>query len=204
MLLNLNLRDDILENFPNYEYFNSKNSKLLDYTVENNLVGQQQESFVLYWLLKQAREHGGVGLDIGCGQDPHIFSIGINNYHGNCHPLYGGKYNCHITSLAENITVLNEETFSWVIASHILEHVNDPIITFRKWCKLLKRKNGIMILVMPDKTYERSLWDPTHKNFYSPDDFKRLIIDSNLDLMVTEELDTFHNKFSFNYVGRRI
>lgn len=204
MLINLNLREDLLANFPNFEYFNCQYPEKLNFAEKNNLVGDQQETFILYWLLKQVREHGGVGLDVGSGQDPHIFSIGINDYHGDCHPQYGGKYQCHVTSLAENIhKIFNSETFSWIIMSHILEHVDNPIITFRNCCKLL-RKNGMMILLMPDADYETYSWDKTHKTFYTPEDFKRLIIDSNVDLIKTEELDTLHNKFSFNYIGRRI
>ena len=204
MKIELNLREDLLENFPNFEYFNCKNSKLLNFSIENNLVGQQQESFLLYWLLKQAREYGGVGLDAGCGQDSHIFSIGINNYFGSNHPIYGGKYSPQITSLVENMhEKFNPETFSWIIMSHILEHVKNPIITFRNCCKLL-RKNGIIILLMPDARYEPHPWDKTHINFFTPDDFKEKIINTNLDLLKTEIFDDLDNMFSISYVGRRI
>jgi len=207
MLLNINLREDIQKYFPNFEYFNCIESvrQKLDFSRADNLTGVQQESFLLYHILKQFfNNSGSVGLDLGCGQDPHWGCIGINDYCGNCHKIYGGKYSPHITSLVENIdTIFNENTFNFIVASHILEHVKEPIITFRKWVKLL-RKDGIIILLCPDARYEEHKWDPTHVNFFSPDDFERQIINSNLDLLKTEELDTLNNKFSFNYIGSRI
>ena len=203
MLIDLHIRDDILDNFPNYEYWNSPYPEQIDFTVVNNLVGQQQESFILYWILKQIKEHGGVGLDIGSGQEPHIFSVGINDYHGESHPVYGGKYQAHITSLAENITCLNEGTFSWIIASHILEHVDNPILTFRNWFKLL-RKDGIIILLMPDARYEIFSWDVTHKTYWTPEDFKNNCILPNQDILKVERENEFSNKFSFSFVGRRL
>lgn len=204
MNFELHLRDDILEYFPNFEYFNCIQKERLDFSRIDNLVGMQQEAFILYWLLKQLKEHGGVGLDIGCGQDPHIACVGINDYYGFRHPVYGGKYLPQITGLAEeSYNIFNSETFSWVIMSHILEHVDTPIITFRNWCKLLK-KDGIMVLLMPDATYEKIKWDPTHKNFYTPDDFKKNMIDLNVDIMKTEVFNELCNGFSINYVGRKI
>ena len=204
MLIDLKIREDLLENFNNYEYWNCQQPDLLDFTKSGNLVGQSQEAFILYWILKQVKEHQGVGLDIGCGQDSHIFSIGINNYHGDNHPVYGGKYRAHITSLAENVhKIFNEETFSWVIMSHILEHVDNPIVTFRNCCKLLK-KNGLMILIMPSKEYEITGWDPTHKTYWSPEDFKNNCIIPNQDIIKVERENEFDNKFSFSFVGRRI
>jgi len=205
MLLNISLREDILLNFPNFEYFNCSEPERLNFNLACNLVGDQQEAFIYYWLFKQLKEHGGCGADFGCGQNIHLASIGMDSYFGLNHPTYGGgPYVPHITSLAENAhKIFNPETFSWVIMSHILEHIDNPIITFRNCCKLLK-KNGIIILLMPDATYEELMWDKTHKNFFTPSDFERLIINSNKDLIKTEELDTLHNMFSFNYIGRRI
>ncbi len=204
MLIDLHLREDILEHFPNFEYFNCTEPERLDFSQLNNLVGDQQESFLLYWSLKALKENQGVGLDIGCGQGAHFGSIGLDRYYGKSHPQYGGEYLPHITSLAENITCFNEGTFSFIIASHILEHVNNPVITFRRWLKLL-RKDGFMILLMPDSRFEKPCpWDPSHRNFYTPEDFKNNCILPNQDLIQELELSSLNNNFSMNFVGRRI
>ena len=204
MLIDFNIREDILKHFPNYEYFSCLEPDLLDFNKINNLVGQQQECFIIYWIFKQLREYQGVGLDIGCGQNIHFACLGVNDYYGKKHPTYGGEYLPHITSLAENVEkMFNHNTFSFIVVSHILEHVDDPIITFRNWCKLLK-KDGVILLIMPDAKYEIFGWDSTHKTYWEPEKFKNNCILSNEDIIRCEEFNTFKNKFSFNFVGRKI
>lgn len=205
MLLNIKLREDILKHFPNFEYYNCKEPEKINFFRADNIVGEQQESFLLFHILEQLKNFGGIGIDIGCGQAIHFGCVGINDYFGFDHPKYHGEYYPHVTSLAENISIFNEGTFSWIIASHILEHLEDPASTFRKWLNLL-RQNGIIILVMPDSRYEDKShpWDPDHKVFFTPDDFEKQIIIPNKDLLQTEVFNDFSNSFSFNYVGRKI
>ena len=208
MLLNINLREDIQKYFPNFEYFNCIESDRfrLDFNLKDNLVGMSQEAFIYFWLLKSMKENpdGFCGLDVGCGQNIHFSCLGVNDYAGPCHPIYFGSYFPHITSQAENIDkIFNHDTFSCIIASHIIEHVNDPIIIFRRWAKLLRR-NGLIIVLCPDARYEYKKWDPTHINFFSPNDFERLIINTNKDLLKTECFNDMHNEFSISFCGRRI
>lgn len=202
MLINLNLREDLLKYFPNFEYFNCTEPERLDFSLGNNLVGQQQEAFIYYWLLKTMQENpdGYCAVDLGCGQNIHFSCLGINNYAGEDHPIYhGGPYKPQITSTVEDIYILNKGTFAAVVASHIIEHTKEPAITFRKWCKLL-RHSGRIIVLFPDARYETELWDPTHVNFFSPNEFKRQIIKTNCDLLEVECFDDLHNKFSSCFV----
>jgi len=209
MLIDLKIREDLLEYFPNYEYFNCTQPERINFALPNNLVGQQQESFITYHILQQLKNFKEVcmgGLDIGCGQNIHFASLGTDSYFGDNHPIYSGKYTPHITSQAETIhEKINPESLGWIIASHILEHVNNPIVTFRNWCKLLK-KDGIVILLMPDFTFEKSVvaWDPSHKTFWTPQDFENNCIIPNQDLIKVEEFNTLNNSFSMNLIARKI
>jgi len=209
MLIDLKIRDDILENFKDYEYWNCVDKTRIDFSKANNLVGDQQEAFIIYHILRQLTEHkdtGMSGLDIGCGQNIHFSCLGINDYFGTNHKIYGGAYNPQITSQAEDIhNKINPGTLSFIVASHILEHVDNPIVTFRNWLKLLK-KDGIIIFIMPDYNFEKSVvsWDPTHKTFWSPEDFEKNCIIPNQDIIKVEEFNSLKNKFSMNFVGRRI
>lgn len=209
MLIDLKLREDVLKYFPNFEYLNCTIPERLDFSRGDNLVGVQQEAFLIFNTLKQLErypDYGG-GLDLGCGQGIHFACIGINDYCGECHPIYRGKYLPHVTSLAENVdSIFNNDTFNFIVSSHILEHVDNPMMAFRKWCKLL-RKDGVMIILMPDARYENpgvGSWDSSHKTFWTPSDFKDNCISLNSDIMKTEIFNDLNNKFSMNYVGRRI
>ncbi len=209
MLIDIPIREDLLEYFPKYEYFNCTQPERINFLLPDNLVGQSQEAFIIYHILKQLMEHkdtGMCGLDIGCGQNIHFACTGTDSYFGNQHPTYGGAYHPQITSQAEDIhNKINPNTFSFIVASHILEHVGNPIVTFRNWCKLLK-KDGIIILLMPDYTFEESVvaWDPTHKTFWNPSDFEKNCIIPNQDVIKVEEFNSLKNKFSMNFIGRRI
>lgn len=206
MLLNINLREDVQKYFPNFDYHNCTEPERINFSLKDNLVGMSQEAFIYFWLLKTMQENpdGYSAVDIGCGQNIHFSCIGINDYAGDSHPVYkSGIYRPQITSLAENIVCLNENTFSVVVASHIIEHVNEPIIAFRKWCKLLRR-GGRIVVLFPDARYEFKKWDSSHVNFFSPDDFERQIISTTKDLISTECFDDLFNCFSVSFVGKRI
>lgn len=210
MLFELNLREDILKYFPNFEYFNCTEPERINFFRADNLTGMGQEAFLLYFILRQVTDAfdrgltNVIGLDIGCGQNIHPFCIGISDYYG-IHPQYGGEHICHITSLAENVdAVFNPGSFNFIVASHILEHLKDPVMAFRKWLNLL-RYNGLILLISPDARYEDKShpWDLDHKVFFTPDDFENQIIIPNKDIIYTEVFNDMNNSFSFNYVGRK-
>lgn len=207
MLVNLNLREDIQKYFPDFEYFNCIPSEFhrIDFNIKDNLVGIQQEAFIYFWLLKTMLENpdGYCALDAGCGQNIHFSCIGVDHYAGECHPIYKGTYKPQVTARAENLSLFNEGTFAAVVVSHIIEHVKNPVITFRSWCKLLRR-GGRIIVLCPDARYEYKKWDPTHINFFSPEDFERQLINTTKDLISVECFDDLHNNFSVSFVGRRI
>lgn len=211
MLFELNLREDILKHFPNFEYFNGTEPEKINFFRTDNLVGDQQEAFLNYFILRQVTDAfdrgltNVIGLDIGCGQNIHPFCIGISDYYG-IHPTYGGEHICHITSLAENVnSIFNEKSFNFIVASHILEHLENPVTAFKKWLSLL-RKDGLMLLISPDARFENREhpWDLDHKVFFTPDDFENQIIIPNKDIMQTEVFNDLHNSFSFDFVGRKI
>lgn len=206
MKIELNLREDIQKYFSEFDYKNCTEPDRIFFNRGDNLTGVQQEAFINYWILKQLKEHVdfGGGLDIGCGQNIHFACLGTDSYYGNNHKLYGGRYKPHITSRAEEIhTKINPETLNFIVASHILEHVKNPVITFRNWCKLL-RKDGRIILLMPDAKFEPHPWDLSHINFFTPESFKEKIINTNLDILKIECFNDLGNMFSMNFVGRRI
>jgi len=54
----------------------------------------------------------------------------------------------------EPLTELIGQTacYDWIIASHVIEHIPDPV-SFLQQCRLLLKPGGILSLVVPDKRY---------------------------------------------------
>jgi SAM-dependent methyltransferase len=105
----------------------------------------------------------GYGIDIGVGR--------IDTFDGadpisveNC--FHHDKDTCD----AVTMDVFQDETFDYVYASHILEHVNYPSKAIRNWYRICK-KGGYLIIAVPDRdSYERkerlpSRWNEDHKFF---------------------------------------
>jgi ubiquinone/menaquinone biosynthesis C-methylase UbiE len=75
---------------------------------------------------------------------------------------------------ATTMDAYQDEQFDTVYASHILEHLTDPITAIRNWIRICK-KGGHVIISVPDRDlYERktelpSKWNADHKYFYLMD-----------------------------------
>jgi len=46
----------------------------------------------------------------------------------------------------------HEHCYDWIVASHVIEHVPDPI-SFLAQCEKLLKPNGVLSLIVPDKRY---------------------------------------------------
>ena len=65
------------------------------------------------------------------------------------------------------------QSYDFVYASHILEHLPDPITALRSWWRILK-PGGYLIVAVPHRDlYEKktdlpSRWNKDHKHFFLP------------------------------------
>lgn len=73
---------------------------------------------------------------------------------------------------AEQMNGVHDETFLTVYASHILEHVQDPVRALINWWRILQ-PGGFLVVCVPSKTlYEKkesppSRWNGDHKTFWN-------------------------------------
>lgn len=91
----------------------------------------------------------------------------------------GFQYIKEATDLGE----IADHSYDFVLSSHSLEHVANPIKALKEWCRVLKT-NGKLILVLPDK---RHTFD--HKREYST--FEHIVADYQNE---TSEHDTTHHE----------
>ena len=100
------------------------------------------------------------GLDIGCGCDP------LNDvFH-----KFDQKFGDGDAQLLEGI----DDTYHTVYASHVLEHMVDPVASVARWHEVVEQGGHLIVCVPHRDLYEKrielpSQWNPDHKHFFLPD-----------------------------------
>lgn len=99
----------------------------------------------------------GVGIDIGCGDDPLVGAVKFDKIYGND---------------AHDLSEFDDGKFDYVYSSHCLEHLEDPDKALGEWWRVLK-PGGYMCIVVPDfALYERYNWpskfNSDHKTIWNP------------------------------------
>lgn len=97
---------------------------------------------------------GGVGVEIGAGSSP---VPGIWPFYVDCFKEFGfeacrADYYGHACLLP-----FHNRSLDYVVASHVLEHVANPVAALAEWLRVLK-PGGLIYLVVPDR---RQTWDHT-------------------------------------------
>ena len=107
-------------------------------------------------------------IDIGCGRiDAHD---GADPVTPDC--VMHDKDICD----AHTMEVYEDNTFDCVHASHVLEHLIDPITAIQNWYRICKKGGHIVISVPHRDLYERkktlpSNWNLDHKTMWLPGNF---------------------------------
>jgi predicted SAM-dependent methyltransferase len=81
----------------------------------------------------------GKGLDIGCANRP----INETCDTVDIEPKYNTTYCCN----AEYLHLIDDETYDWVTACHILEHLDNTIGALYEWQRVLKTGGKLGIIV---------------------------------------------------------
>jgi len=124
----------------------------------------------LRWVASGEYQHwieGKKGIDIGCGR------MGGYDY-----DTIAPEPDCvhHDYDICDAVTMdaYGVEEFDYVWASHILEHLNDPIKAICRWYNMVK-PGGILVIAVPHRDlYEMkrmlpSNWNLDHKTMWLPD-----------------------------------
>jgi SAM-dependent methyltransferase len=112
------------------------------------------------WFNKYAPDHLS-GIDLGCRNDP------LNHTFRRWDLIFGD-------SDATFMKGVPDESFYTVYASHILEHLNNPVIAITNWYRILKKDGHLIICVPHRDLYEGkktlpSKWNHTHVTFWLPE-----------------------------------
>ncbi len=89
-----------------------------------------------------------------------------------------------------DLSKISDKTYDFVLSSHSLEHIANPIKALKEWLRVLK-KDGLILLILPDKRYTFDNKRPITK-------FEHLLEDDKLctteeDLTHLEEILSLHD-----------
>ena len=131
-------------------------------------------------MLEPYRGNGAVGLNIGCGnetcdwEDLTIHGLGMAKKGD--HGAGGRKF----TGASPDVTAdameipFADGSVDFIVASHLLERLVDPIDALEKWHRVL-RTGGKLFITMPDHTCSPTMiLDYTHVHAYTAESVERL------------------------------
>lgn len=110
----------------------------------------------------------GGGIDIGCGR-LYGYSDDVRIHQS---ALAHDKDMCD----AHDMSIFKDEEFDYVYSSHVLEHLENPLVAIKNWYRICKI-GGFIIITVPSKyRYEKkenppSNWNADHKRFYTISNF---------------------------------
>lgn len=91
---------------------------------------------------------------------------------------------------SHELTKMAVDRYDFLIASHVIEHVANPIKSVLEWKRLLK-PNGVMILIAPCKNFSYDCDRPTTTLAHLIEDFRRNVGED--DLTHLDEVILKHN-----------
>ena len=73
------------------------------------------------------------------------------NHNSNEYNYYNNKVGKVIISDTVDIAVIKNEEYDFVFASHVLEHIANPLKAVAEWLRIIK-KDGYIIIIVPEKS----------------------------------------------------
>lgn len=144
------------------------------------------------------------GIDLGCSyRKKYPFAVGIDL------DREKGKVPDLIWNIEQELP-FRDNTLDYIISSHIIEHLENPVKTIREWIAKLK-VGGILVFVVPDTNFTPKIGTPnadkTHKHDWVLKTFKEEVLEFLNDDCLKVKLefyDVLKNNWSFGGVVRKI
>lgn len=120
----------------------------------------------------------GHGAEIGAGVQPVLMPIGSRTSYIDAVPAAFWRnipqwanqniLDAEIIDEGATLATVADETFDYLIAAHVLEHIDDPILALKNWVRVVKR-GGHIVLAVPDMRHS----DEQHRALTTIEHFKR-------------------------------
>lgn len=100
----------------------------------------------------------GNGIDIGSGNDSLV-------KYQNFFPLISSVKTWDIEDGdAQYLIDVEDNTFDFVVSSHCLEHLINPLIALKSWIRIVKPQGHLIITVPDEDLYEQRNWPSIYNN----------------------------------------
>lgn len=109
-----------------------------------------------FLIQKYCRGHGA---EIGAGVQPVLVPIGSRTSYIDAVPAafwrklpqWAGEnvVDAEIIDEGSTLSTVKDETFDYLIAAHVLEHIDDPILALKNWIRVVK-PGGHVVIAVPD------------------------------------------------------
>lgn len=138
----------------------------------------------------------GRGVEIGAGSNrfPNINAVSVDLYTDFKERVYPKP---DVIASAYDLSFLKDESRDFVITSHLLEHLINPLKALKEW-KRVMRPGGVLFLIVPDKRYVPIPTD----NRAAETTLKELLERERLDLTETDDENPATSSRSF-WEGQR-
>jgi hypothetical protein len=133
---------------------------------------------------KEKREKGGIGLDLGCGQNKHKACIGIDKVN------YGPVDIVH--DLNKGIPIKKDKVDE-IFLIHVLEHLDDWVWFLGEVYRVCK-DGAIIHVEVPYYKHVDAYTDPQHKHLFTESTFK----------FVMENKERFNSEFNFEILSQKL
>jgi SAM-dependent methyltransferase len=98
---------------------------------------------------------------------------------GNNYNFFNSKNGSQYICEANDLSRIPSEKYDFIISSHCLEHCANTLKTVNEWLRVIK-KEGVILLVLPDKRYTFDRKRPVTKFIHLLDDYTNEVNENDL------------------------
>lgn len=156
-------------------FFLIKIERLLFAIIAPLLSGDKARYARSFLMQKYCRGHGA---EIGAGVQPVLVPIGSRTTYIDAVPAAFWRklpqwadqdvLQAEIIDEGSTLATVKDETFDYLVAAHVLEHIDDPILALKNWIRVVK-PGGHIVIAVPDMR----LCDEEHRALSTVDHFQR-------------------------------
>jgi len=191
-----------------YSIFDFETFNTPEYSCAKCTASDRDRLYALYFKKNFEKNINLKILDIGFSE---VFKKFINKNYSNInyHTLDKFNINAKYKLDVEDMNELNDESYDFIICSHVLEHVNNPTNAVKEIYRILKNKGKAIIMVPILLSLENTLENPEYNTdelrwkYYGQNDHLRMFSKKDfVDLLKNASFEV--KELNIDYFGKNV